>query len=253
MKKGFVKRCISLIFYLETIFITPSNETFMTNIKTLSLSLLASSLLLASCGGDGAQKRETSTSEAQEVAAVTDAEAVTLAIDPAQSLVNWEGTKAVVETKHVGSLNFTSGEVTGNAATKKILGGKFTIDMASLVNFDQKGDMKTMLEDHLKSKDFFEVETYPTSVFEITSAEQLPEEGRFKVSGNLTIKGKTNNIEFLATVRDDGTKYTAITDTITIDRTKWDIIYGSGQGLKELTDNVISDQISFVATVVAGK
>lgn len=113
--------------------------------------------------------------------------------------------------------------------------------------------MKTMLETHLKSADFFDVEKFPTSTFVITSAEQQAEEGRYKISGNLTIKDKTNNIEFFATLRDDGAKYTAVTDTITIDRTKWDIVYGSGQGLKELTDKVIADPISFVATVVAPK
>lgn len=223
------------------------------NAKTLSLSLVTTTLLLASCGGKENQKSETSTSAAQEVATVTDADAVTLAIDPAQSLVNWEGAKVVVDTKHVGSLGFLSGEVTGNATTGQILGGSFKVDMNSLVNFDQKGDMKTMLETHLKSADFFDVEKFPTSTFVITSAEQQAEEGRYKISGNLTIKDKTNNIEFFATLRDDGAKYTAVTDTITIDRTKWDIVYGSGQGLKELTDKVIADPISFVATVVAPK
>lgn len=64
------------------------------NTKTLYLSLVATTLLLASCGGKENQKSETSTSAAQEVATVTDADAVTLAIDPAQSLVNWEGAKS---------------------------------------------------------------------------------------------------------------------------------------------------------------
>ena len=224
------------------------------NVKILSLSLLASSLLLASCGGNGdSNKTESQTSEAQAVEAVTDTEAVTLALDPAQSLINWEGSKVVVDLKHVGSLNFVSGEITGNPSTQELLGGKFVVDMASLVDFDQKGDMKEMLETHLKSADFFDVEKYPNATFEITSAEQLAEAGRFKVAGNLTIKDKTNNIEVLVTVTDDGTKYTAVTDTVTIDRTKWGVIYGSGQGLKELTDKVISDQVSFVATVVAPK
>lgn len=221
-------------------------------VKTISLSLLTASLFLTACG-DGAQKSESETTDAQEVTAVTDADAVTVAVDPSQSLVNWEGSKVVVDTKHIGSLNFTSGEVTGNAASGEILGGTFVVDMNSLVDFDQTGDMKTMLETHLKSADFFDVEKFASSSFEITSAEKLAEAGRYKVAGNLTIKDKTNNIEFLATVRDDGTKYTAVTDTITIDRTKWGIIYGSGQGLKELTDKVIADQISFVATVVAPK
>ena len=226
----------------------------MTNVKTLtlSLSLLATALLITACG-DGAKKTESATSEAQTVAVATDAEAVTLAIDPAQSLVNWEGSKVAINTVHVGSLNFASGEVSGKASTQEILAGSFTIDMNTLVNFDQKGDMKTMLETHLKSADFFEVETYPTALFQITAAEKLPEEGRFKINGNLTIKNKTNNIEFPVTITDDGAKYTAVTDTITIDRTKWDLLYGSQSVLKSLTDNVISDQISFVATVVAPK
>jgi polyisoprenoid-binding protein YceI len=46
---------------------------------------------------------------------------------------------------------------------------------------------------HLRSPDFFDVEKYPTLTFESTSVEKLDEE-RYRVSGDLTIRGVTRPV-----------------------------------------------------------
>ena len=51
-----------------------------------------------------------------------------------------------------------------------------------------------MRDNHLRSGDFFEVETYPTMTFKSTKVEETGEEGKFKVTGDLTFHGVTKPI-----------------------------------------------------------
>ena len=68
-------------------------------------------------------------------------------------------------------------DVTGSSIVLKI-------DAASIDTRDEKRD------EHLRSADFFEVETYPEIVFKSRKIEP-GEMGRFKATGDLTIKGTT--------------------------------------------------------------
>jgi polyisoprenoid-binding protein YceI len=52
-------------------------------------------------------------------------------------------------------------------------------------------------DEHLRSADFFDVESYPEITFESTSIEPIDEDS-LKIIGNLTIKGVTNEVELLA-------------------------------------------------------
>lgn len=61
-----------------------------------------------------------------------------------------------------------------------------TIDVASIDTREAQRDT------HLKSADFFEVETYPNITFESTRIEGTPED--FKAYGNLTIHGVTREV-----------------------------------------------------------
>lgn len=59
-----------------------------------------------------------------------------------------------------------------------------TIDVASIDSGIDKFD------EHLKADDFFDVKNFPTMTFKSTKVEKLSDE-KFKVTGDLTIKGKT--------------------------------------------------------------
>src|SRR5690348_7017706 len=52
---------------------------------------------------------------------------------------------------------------------------------------------------HLRSPDFFDAERYPELRFESTRIRHV-DGGRYRVAGNLTIKGITHEVEFDATV-----------------------------------------------------
>ena len=73
------------------------------------------------------------------------------------------------------------------------------------------------------------------------------------VKGNLTIKDKTNAIEFPATVTMEGDKMMLKSETFEIDRTKWDVNYGSKSIFPNLGDKFINDAMKITVSLVANK
>ncbi len=97
--------------------------------------------------------------------------------------------------------------------------------------------------DHLKSDDFFDVENYPEATLEIFDAIETWLPWEFEMFANLTIKGITNDITFIAQFSEDRTQATWAFD---IDRTMWDVRFGSSNFFGDLGDRVISNTINFV-------
>jgi polyisoprenoid-binding protein YceI len=83
------------------------------------------------------------------------------------------------------------------------------------------------------------VEQYPSALFRITSVASRGTAGEYKVTGDATIKGKTKEIRFLASVnRESGVAKASIT----LDRTDYDVRYGSGSFFSNLGDKTIYDE-----------
>ena len=108
--------------------------------------------------------------------------------------------------------------------------------MTTITNTDQEGEYKGKLEGHLKSDDFFGVETYPTATLIFTKVE-ASDKNAYTVTGDLTIKGKTNPITF--TISINGSKATA---SLKVDRSKYDVKYGSTSFFEGLKDKAIYDE-----------
>lgn len=106
------------------------------------------------------------------------------------------------------------------------------------------------LEGHLKSEDFFGVEKYPTSKFVITRAIPQDTKGNYKVIGNLTIKESTKEVKFFAHVSEKDGKVTA-TGKMTIDRSEYNVRYGSGSFFDDLGDKTIYDEFDMDITLVS--
>lgn len=149
-----------------------------------------------------------------------------------ESTINWKGYK--VAGSHEGTINLKEGELTFN--NDVLSGGNFTIDMASINVTDlETGDGKENLEGHLKSDDFFGVENYPQAKLEITKVKE--KNGNFQVTGDLTIKGQTHPINFNMSIANK-----TATANLKIDRTKYDIKYGSSSFFDGLKDKAIYDE-----------
>lgn len=166
--------------------------------------------------------------------------AKTFAIDVTQSHIQWTG-KKVVGQQHQGTVTVQSGQVELNG--NNLTGGEIIIDMASIKNEDLKdAEYNAKLTGHLKSDDFFSVAQHPTSKFKITSVKKLKnnKKATHEVTGHLTIKDATHPVTFLMKIELNSGVAIA-KGKIVIDRTKYNIRYGSGKFFENLGDKMISD------------
>lgn len=155
-----------------------------------------------------------------------------LTADNDKTKLEWLGEKVTGE--HKGTIKLKSGFL--NWQDNKITNGEFLIDMTTLK--EETDNQK--LEGHLRSGDFFGVEKYPVSKLVITESTPF-EKGTGTVKGQLTIKDITQPVEFRAAVqqKEDGLWFYS---NIPIDRTKYDIRYGSGSFFDNLGDKTIYDE-----------
>lgn len=158
-----------------------------------------------------------------------------LKLNSENSKVEWLGKKVTGE--HSGTIKVNTGNLV--VSNGEIVEGSFVVDMTSIVCTDLTGDSKGKLEGHLKSDDFFGVEKFPESKFEITKADKM-DNGNYKINGKLTIKGITEPVEFMVNLhKHDATVH--VSGKITIDRTKFNVRYGSGSFFDNLGDKTIYD------------
>lgn len=163
-------------------------------------------------------------------------------VDTQASKVYWTGKKVTGE--HTGYLSVNGGSV--YVADNKVVGADVQLDMSSIKVTDLEGEWKDKLEGHLKSDDFFSTEKHPNATFKIKSFEGE------KVVGDLTIKGITHEISFPADINVANGKVVA-NGTASIDRTKWNIKYGSGKFFSDLGDRMINDYFEIKFELTAGK
>ncbi|WP_299527647.1 YceI family protein [uncultured Lutibacter sp.] len=153
------------------------------------------------------------------------------------SKVVWKGYK--VTGSHEGTITLKSGSLT--FTEDKLTGGEFTINMTTITNTDLEGEYKGKLEGHLKSDDFFGVEKNPTATL-IFKEVKSTGKNSYNVIGDLTIKGITNTVTFDLSVY--GNKANV---SLKIDRTKYDVKYGSTSFFDNLKDKAIYDEFDLVA------
>ena len=191
----------------------------------IALAILAPTVFV-SCENPADKNKDAKVSNAVEKT-LSGAEGGTKYVFTPQSQVNFVGSK-VTGSHHGGFKSFTGyftikdGAPVGNDH-------KVVIDMASTFADDAK------LTGHLKSPDFFDVEKYPQSTFDITGLKK-DSDTAYTVSGNFTLHGKTKNISFPAAVSESGGKV-SINSKFNINRKDFDINY-PGQA-----DNLIRDEV----------
>lgn len=161
-------------------------------------------------------------------------------VDVAGSKINWVGKK--VTGQHEGTINLKEGNLIFNG--KKLVGGNFVVDMNSINTTDLKaGEGKEKLDGHLKADDFFGVEAHPTAALTFKSI-GAKSKNTYTVNADLTIKGITKPITFDIVVN----KNVAVAK-LAVDRTKYDIKYGSGSFFEGLGDKTISDNFDLTVNL----
>ncbi len=170
------------------------------------------------------------------VSASTPVEVETKPVKTTESTVTWKGYK--VTGSHYGTINLKSGSLSFDG--EKLVGGEFVVDMSSLIATDLEGEYRGKLEGHLKSDDFFGVAKHPTSTLVFTDV-KANGKNSYEVTGDLTIKGITKAVTFDVSVY--GSKATA---TMKVDRSEYDVRYGSGSFFDNLGDKTIYDEFDLV-------
>lgn len=219
----------------------------MKKLKLFAL-MLVGAFVMASCGGTSEKAAEVSErlepGEKPENAEVTE-------IDLDRSTVAWEGTK--VTGKHDGTIGLKSGEL--YLVDNQLVGGNIVIDMQQITVLDlEDPETNARLQGHLESDDFFSVATFPEATFEMAQLvkhEDVSEgEPNYTIKGNLTIKDITHAVSFPAHVEVHDEMLTARAD-FDLDRTQWDVRFGSGRFFEDLGDNMIHDNFNLRLDIMA--
>lgn len=219
---------------------------------SLKLAMVAVFATVAiACKND--KKNENQAGET-ETAAIASEEALKFKAIPAESTIEWKGSKPT--GSHTGTIAVESGVF--NVKNNIIESGSFLIDMNSITVTDlESGDGKENLEAHLKGDaegkedHFFNVKEHPTAAFEITGVSE--KEGQTVLEGNLTLKGIKKNISFPVNVAVNGNEVVVTSEAFTINRTDWGVNYGSKSVFENLGDKFINDDIELKISIKANK
>jgi len=157
-------------------------------------------------------------------------------IQQESSTVNWTGKKVL--GLHTGSINVANGYI--EIKDKAITSGEIVIDMTSITITDIAD--KKIHDDflgHLQNDDFFSVDKFKTAKLTVSGSSKI-ETNKCIIDGNLTIKDITHPVSFIATV-EVFTDFLHSLGEIVIDRTLYNIRYGSGKFIDNLGDKLIYD------------
>ncbi|HXV26783.1 MAG TPA: YceI family protein [Candidatus Paceibacterota bacterium] len=172
-------------------------------------------------------------------------------LDSDASSMTWRGRKPLINGYYdTGSVALSGGAVT--IADGGVASGSIVVDMTTIAATDtgrgSADNFRSMLSRHLQSEDFFNVEEYPTGEFALTDLVQ-DGDGAWTLSGSLTVKGIANPVSFPVRVTNEGGVLSVTAENVELDRTKWDIRFGSGSFFENLGDNLIDDifTVSFTA------
>jgi len=172
-------------------------------------------------------------------------------LDPSASVLEWTGRN--FNNRHYGRIPFISGEAVISGG--ELRGGEISLDMTGISNLDLQDEAyRQMLVSHLKSEDFFAVDQYPVASIALRGWQPIAgattgTPGHI-VQGELTIKGVSRKIDFPAAVapQEDGSlKAQAV---IVMDRTDWNITYGSGRLFEKLGMHLVHDRIDIELFIV---
>jgi polyisoprenoid-binding protein YceI len=172
-------------------------------------------------------------------------------VDGEQSLIEWTGRSG--NGRHIGTVGLKQGHLTLEQGR---LSGNFAIDMRSIRNMDLEGnELQPVLIAHLESDDFFFVKLFPTAHFTIASGRPLEppylSSVNFSITGNLELRGISRQISFPATLSPLPEGGIAAEAHFDLDRTFWNVIYGSTRFFEHLGMHVVFDTISIQLRLVA--
>jgi len=171
------------------------------------------------------------------------------------SYLDWNAAK--FGGKHKGKIKFKDGQLTFTDSA--LTSATFSMDMNSISCEDiEDEESNKKLINHLKSSDFFDVENHATASFNTTGIVKYGKDTKdgpeiYKLTGDMTIKGVTQSVKLRAKLYIYKGSSISATAKLEIDRSEFDINYGSGSFFDNLCDKIIQDEIELYINLVARK
>ena len=221
--------------------------TFATDLKIIIMTIktltavAVSSLFITSCQDVSMETTEKTENTATEVST---AAVVTYKAED-QSKVNWKGEVAGVYG-HTGFVHLDNGTL--EVQNNEIIGGTFVVDMTNIIPTDsasykdEDGRRATDLAGHLSTEDFFHTGEHPTSTFVITGVEGNT------VTGNLTVRGTTNEETMIIEAFEVKGDEVMMTGKMVFDRQNYNVSW-----VHFMKDMILSDDITITYSLVAKK
>ena len=166
-------------------------------------------------------------------------------VDSEASQVEWAGRNP--NSRHIGTVDIAKGVIDIKDGT---VTGTVEIDMNTIHNINLEGDeLQPVLEAHLRSDDFFFTKMFPKAVFTFKKAKRI-EPGwltapSYHVNGELNLRGVSADLDFDATVALLEDSSLVLEAHFDIDRTRWNVIYGSTRFFEHLGMHKVFDLLSF--------
>ena len=172
-------------------------------------------------------------------------------VDTTRSSLEWRGRNP--NSMHVGNVPISRGELSVKDGS---LTGTFDIAMNSITNKNLEGDpLQPVLIAHLESDDFFLTKLFPTARFTILRATPVKEpyvtSPNYAIHGTLELRGVTAEQDFMATIIRTADNCLVAEAHFDIDRTRWNIIYGSARFFEHMGMHLVFDPISIQLRIVA--
>ena len=167
-------------------------------------------------------------------------------MDNDNSSIKWTGRELSTKS-HYGSLQMKNGSLTVN--TDGSVKGIIKIDMTTIDCEDLQGRSKASLERHLRSDDFFSVESHPIATLTFKSEGGIGAGNKLAFNGDLEIKGISHPISFESELKSVDPKVSALVD-MTFDRSKYNVRFRSGTFFQNLGDKLIYDDIEITVDII---
>lgn len=173
-----------------------------------------------------------------------------LNVDATQCSIEWTGRNQ--QTSHHGNIEISDGKlliVDGN------ISGFFNMDMVSISNLNLAGsELQQVLIDHLKSNDFLNTSKFSKARYTITEAQPKDQPfatiPNYKIQGTLELCGVSTEQNFIATVSTTDLGEVTLEAHFDMDRTRWDIIYGSARFFESLGMHHVFDFVTIQLRLV---
>lgn len=171
----------------------------------------------------------------------------TLVAYPQGSTIRWSGTKLAGLGKTEGTVALSQGVLVLRHGS--LMTGNFTVDMRRLQIADASAadsQARRRVRTQVTGPDVFDVERYPTASLAVQSAKRVGTT-TYSVTGDLTLRGMTHPVTFLADVSWPETGHMIAMSTFSIDRRQWGIEYAGSRIANALADDGVQISLTLDA------